>query len=95
MEYRVNGKHYVISYSELKESHSKVCAYSDSEFLSNLAEVLHIATIICFFKETPSYVCLADDGIIHQLVHLFHLPNDTILELVEIRNLFKEQLFLA
>lgn len=68
---------------------------TDEEFLKNLPSALHLATVICFFKETPSYICLCDIGIIHELVHLLHIPEDTQGRLRDIRKDFEFQLKLA
>lgn len=67
---------------------------SDSEFLENLPDALHLACFICFLKEIPTYVCLTDKGIIHELVHLLK-ENGTTTSLKEIRELFKITLALA
>jgi len=95
MDYLVEGTKYSLSYSELKEQYLIHCNMTDEEFLFNLPSALHTACIICFFKEIPTYVCLSDKGIVHELVHLLHLRKDTIPELPTIRELFKNQLKLA
>lgn len=70
------------------------CDMSDADFLKNLADALHLACVICFLKEIPTYVCLSDKGIIHELVHLLK-ENGTTTEIEEIRDLFKLTLCLA
>lgn len=95
MEYLVEGKKYNLSYSELKDNYNVICLMGDSEFMNSLPEILHLACVICYLKEIPTYVCLSDEGIIHQLVHLLHIPDDPIIDLVEIRKLFENQLKLA
>lgn len=86
------GKKYLLSYKELKEKYACMCALSDTEFLNALPSALHLACIICYLKEKPTYIVLADDGIIHELAHLI---DGSEANLQEVRELFKEQLELA
>lgn len=95
MDYLVNGKTYSLSYQELRESHASFVAMSDQEFLEALPAALHIATFLCWFKELPASSVLADDGIIHQLAHLLHIPDEPLIDLAEIRKAFNDQLALA
>lgn len=94
IEYLSEGSKFSLSYSDLKESYSNMCEMSNSEFLKNLPDVLHLACFICFLKEIPTYVCLTDKGIIHELVHLLK-QDGTTTSLVEIRELFRTTLELA
>lgn len=95
LEYVVGDKRFSLSYQQLREDYLEMCAMTDPEFWSALPRAIHLASIICFVKETPTYVCLRDDGIIHQLAHLLHIPEATEPEFAEIRQLFKDQLALA
>lgn len=87
IEYLSSGSTFVLSYSELKEKYILMCEMTDKEFMENIADAIHLACIICFFKEIPTYVCLTDKGIIHELVHLLK-ENGTTTPLKEIRDLF-------
>jgi bacterioferritin (cytochrome b1) len=95
MEYLLANKRYVLHYQELRGQYIEICEMSDEEFLANLPKALHLACIICFVKEIPSYECLSDIGIIHQLTHLIDIQKTVIGELKEIRELFKSSLLLA
>lgn len=95
MEYLVDGKKFVLSYSELREGYLNMCALSDDEFKAKAVEALHLACVICFLKEIPTYLCLSDKGIIHELAHLIHIPNGNTTTLKEIRELFRDHLRLA
>jgi hypothetical protein len=95
MEYIVEGHKYNFSYQELKEAYIRLCELSDEEFMKNISGALHLACVICFWKEIPSYLCLSDKGIIHELVHLLHIPDEPLVDIKEIRKLFKEQLKLS
>lgn len=94
IEYLSEGAKFSLSYQELREHYLNFCEMSDSDFLKNLPDALHLACIICFLKETPTYVCLTDKGIIHELVHLLK-ENGTTTSLQEIRDLFKLTLCLS
>ena len=93
IEYLVDGRKYLLSYQQLREKHLELCDLSDQEFIGRAAEAAHLACIICYLKEIPTYVCLSDRGIVHELVHLLHIPGDVNLH--DLRNEFKEQLRLA
>jgi hypothetical protein len=95
MDYLVEGKRFSYSYRELKETYHKFCNMTDDEFKSNAIAAAHLACIICYVKEVPAYVCLSDLGIVHELIHLLHIPDDNTTSLPEIRKLFKENLLLA
>jgi len=92
IEYKVGDKTYSLSYQELKEHYYRFICMSDTEFLKNVAEAAHLACIICFLKEIPTDVCLRDDGIIHELIHLLHIPDG--IDIANIRQLFKDTLIL-
>lgn len=94
MEYLSEGEVFVLSYKELREHYLNFCEMDDSEFLKNVADALHLACIICFLKEIPTYICLTDKGIVHELVHL--LKEDcTTTSIKSIRSLFQTTLCLA
>jgi hypothetical protein len=96
MEYKAGNAHYIFSYQDVREKHLEFCRLSDMEFIRRLPEVIHLAVFICFVKEIPSYVCLADNGIIHELVHLLALGTlEPLVSLKDIRNDFKTTLKLA
>ncbi len=92
MDYLVNGNTYVLSYAKLREEYLRHVAMTDSEFSSNLPSAMHLACIVCWLKETPSSVCLSDEGIIHQLAHLMHIKDCPLVSLKAIRRQFKKEL---
>lgn len=95
MEYLIEGRKFSISYGKLREHYILFCEMSDEEFMKNIAGALHLACIICFFKELPSSMVLGDLGIIHELAHLIHVPNEPLVNLLEIRQKFKTTLELV
>jgi len=95
MEYVIEGHHYTMSYKELRESYIEFCQKSDEDFMSNLPAALHLACVICFLKEIPTSICLSDRGIIHQLTHLAHIPDEPLINLKQIRAQFQSELLLA
>ena len=92
IEYVLEGTKYLLSYQQLKEEYVRFCYMSDDEFMNNLPAAAHLACVICYLKEIPGYVALSDIGIVHQLVHLIHIPTETSTPLADIRKLFEEQL---
>lgn len=90
MTYLEEDRKFVVSYQELREKYLEFVNMTDEEFLSSLPKASHLACIICYFKEVPSYNCIGDTGIIHELIHLMDEGTTTGLE--DIRELFNEQL---
>lgn len=88
LTYKVNNSEYQVSYKELKEWYETVRSYSDAEFVLKLPEIIHLTCMLCWFKEVPMDQVIGDEGIVHQLAHLLHIPNEPIINLVEIRNQF-------
>ena len=95
IEYIVADTKYALSYQDLKVHYAKFCAMNDAEFLQSLPSAAHLACIICYLKEIPCETCLSDKGIVHELIHLMAIPNDTSSTISEIRTLFKSSLELA
>ena len=96
MKYLVNENAYTISYVELRELYQTYKALNNEEFKRRLPEVLHFACICAFYKEIPTHICLSDEGVIHQLVHLLHLTDEEpLIKVAEIREQFNKELKLA
>jgi len=95
MNYLVEGLQYSLSYSELRDKYMEMIHLSDEEFLQRIPEAAHLACIICYLKETPLEHCLSDMGVIHELIHLMHIKEDTLQDLPRIRLIFKEVLELC
>ena len=93
MEYSLENKRYSLQYQDLKSEYLSFCNMSDEQFIDNIEKALHLACIICYLKGFGNSV-LADNGIIHELVHLLDLET-TIIDLREIREQFEEVLKLA
>ena len=95
LTYKVDDQHFILSYSELRNSYREFCEMSDDEFLNNIPYALHLACVICFLKEVPTYVCLSDTGIIHELTHLLKGPDLPVASLKAIRESFEVTLKLS
>lgn len=93
-EYVVEGQKFGFNYTELREQYHTFVEMEDEVFIQNLVDAAHFASFVCFFKNIPTYVCLSDMGIVHELIHLMK-DNGTTTPLSEVRKLFKEQLKLS
>lgn len=71
-----NGIKYSWSYKELRDRYNEVLDWGDDNFMNRLPEILHLACIICFIKETPVEHSLGDEGVVHQIAHLIHIPEE-------------------
>ena len=94
IHYNLEDRKFSMSYTELREEYMRVIDMTDKEFMDNLPKILHVACIICFFKEIPTYECLSDVGIIHEIAHIME-DNNPVHSLKHIRNKFKDQLELV
>lgn len=88
MTYLVGNKQYNFNYSDLVERFNQYTNMPDAEFMENLVEILHFSCFVCYLKGYGLGVTLGDDGIIHQLVHLLHIPHEIDINLQEIREQF-------
>lgn len=92
MEYLIEGKKYHLSYGELKEKYLLFSNLSLAEFLERLPEVLHLTCIISFLKEVPSENTLSDTGLIHEIAHLLHIPEEPLVDAEKIRQQFIKEM---
>jgi hypothetical protein len=88
---------YVLSYSSLRESYLHYATLPDEQFVADVLGILHFACFVCFVKEAKSERVLADDGIIHELVHLLdpETRDDAVKRLKNIRATFSRDCCLA
>lgn len=100
----VTGK-YGFSYQELRDDYRRFALMGDDDFLANLLDILHFAVYVSYIKEVQTRWVLADNGIIHELVHLlmeqrnralsYDDPRVTDTPLEKIRDLFNRDCCLA
>lgn len=99
IEYLVGEGHharkYSFNYQELKEHYLRIVNYTDDEFMANLPEIAHLSCFVSYLKGLSVGETLADDGIIHELIHLMHIGKTSEFDLKEIRELFKNTIKLA
>jgi hypothetical protein len=95
MNYLIENRQFTFSYQEIKGKIESFIELDDESFMRNLIPALHLACFVCYLKDIPSQHCLNDKGIIHELVHLLHIPDGNTTSLGEIRSLFKTQLQLS
>lgn len=95
MDWKGQKHTYTVEYQELRESHLRICRMDNDEFMASLPEATHLAVIIAWFKGMPAHNVLGDCGIIHELVHLMHIPSEPTVCLPDIREQYAEQLKLA
>ena len=92
MMYKVGDKTYHLSYLELQETYNRFILMTDEDFMKELHNAAHFACIVTWLKETGQFA-VADDGIVHELIHLMSFPQDCNLK--EIRELFNSTLKLS
>jgi hypothetical protein len=95
IEYIVDGVKFGLSYQSLREEYFRFCQMTDEQFLKELPAAAHLACVICYLKEVPTYVCLCDKGIVHELIHLLHIPDGNTTSLRDIRTIFEQTLKLS
>ena len=89
INYLSGNAQFTISYPELKEKYQDFVGMSDVKFMENINDALHLACVICWFKGIPTYACLNDTGIVHELIHLLNGEDGTVTPLSEVREKFK------
>jgi len=92
MEYLINGNKYNLSYVELRDKYNEICSLSLQSFLARLPEVLHLACVISFLKEIPNEHIVGDEGLIHELVHLLHIPDEPLVCAEKIKEQFETEM---
>ena len=92
MEYLINGNKYNLSYSDLRNRYNEICSLSLQSFLGRLPEILHLTCMISFLKEVPSYNTLNDTGLLHELIHLLHIPDEPLVSAEKIKKQFEEEM---
>jgi len=92
--YKVGDKEFVYDHKSLQYAFSTYQRYTNEEFLENIVDILHFAVYVCWLKEIPSDECLADDGIIHELVHLLQENTIKHSDLENIRKNFNKTLII-
>lgn len=95
MEYKVGNSTFSLSYQELRNDYFYYKNLSDADFMKNLIKALHFACIVSYLKENSLESTVGDKGIIHEMIHLLDIPDEPLIDLQEIRNLFNEVLYLA
>jgi hypothetical protein len=95
MEYLINGNKYNLSYSDLRERYNEICSLSLQSFLARIPEILHLSCMISFLKEVPSYTTLGDEGLIHELKQLLHIPDEPLVCAEKIKKQFEEEMKLV
>tara|TARA_B110000208_G_C11764178_1_gene428000 strand:- start:1117 stop:1416 length:300 start_codon:yes stop_codon:yes gene_type:complete len=91
-EYKVGNKTFLYDKKFLKSTYKSCVKYTDDEFIENIIDVLHFAVYVCWIKEISSNDCLADDGIVHELVHLAQKNTRNHSNLSKIREKFNKSL---
>lgn len=94
LEYRVfkgeslEATHYSFSYRELQRDYRRYVALTDAEFIAQVVPILHFAVFVCWLKEASLDV-LADNGLLHELVHLLDPNALGMVDLAEVRRIFR------
>jgi len=86
MKYQLDGKDFEFDYQQVKERYDEIVSLSDKEFMDRLPEIIHSACFIAWIKGLGQDA-ISDVGIVHELAHLLHLPDQYNLK--KIRKKFK------
>ncbi len=69
-EYKRGNKTFLFDRDLLIFQYDKFKNMTNEEFIDNIIDVLHFACYVSWLKNLNTEETLADDGIIHELVHL-------------------------
>lgn len=94
--YTRDGKNFAFSYKELKAQYEAYELLTDEQFMADLPNILHFVVFVCWFKQLRAKDVLADDGLVHELVHLICLDGyDAGSTIATTRRLFTDTVRLA
>ena len=95
VEYRINQTSPLFSLDTelLASDFRRFTTMNHAEFLRALPDAIHFACLVSWWKGFGQDA-VSDVGIVHQLVHLLTIPGEPMIDLVEIRDQFKRELFL-
>lgn len=91
-EYKVGDTEYVFDKKRLKRLYTTYINYSNQEFVDNIVDVLHFACYVSWLKEIDADTLLADDGLIHELVHLLKQNTRNYVNIETLREKFDKLL---
>ena len=93
-EYKVGDTNYIFDKKNLKRLYTKYINMSDEDFVDNAIDVLHFTCYVSWIKEIDGDKLLADDGLIHELVHLLKPGTRICVNIETLREKFDELLVL-
>jgi len=91
-EYSIGETKYVFDKKRLKHLYNKYLNYSDQEFQDDAIDILHFACYVSWLKEIDANELLADDGLIHELVHLLKQNTRNYVNIETLREKFDKLL---
>jgi hypothetical protein len=91
---------YNFSLQDLQEDYKYYKGLSDAKFKKNLLKIAHFACIVSYYKDLKPLYTIADDGIIHDIIHYLNFSESKDPEDIEvckealknIRKIFNEKL---
>ena len=91
-EYKVGDTNYVFDKKRLKRLYTRYINYSDQEFEDDVIDILHFTCYVSWLKEIDHNQLLADDGLIHELVHLLKQSTRNYVNIEKLREKFDKLL---
>ena len=91
--YSIGKNKYSIEIKKLKEYYLEYIELSDSEFMERLPEITHLACILSYLDRLGTMHVLSDEGLVHQLIHLMHIPDEPLINIIAIRSPFEAELY--
>lgn len=85
-----NGERTVFSidYDELTREYHLYKNETDEFWLNNLVKILHFSVVACYHTNVDMNNSISDIGIIHELVHMLHIPDEPLINLAATRIAF-------
>ena len=90
--YKVGGKSYSVSHKDLVGYYKEFIKFSSKEFMERLPEILHLVCIVSYIDDYTTKEVLSDQGLLHQLIHLLHIPDEPLIIQEDIQRQFEEEL---
>ena len=90
--YKVGDKRYSVSHRDLVKYYEEYVKLSSAEFMERLPEILHLVCIVSYIDDFTTKEVLSDEGLLHQLIHLLHIPDEPMIVLNDIMTQFEVEL---
>ncbi len=93
IEYEVEGREFSVNISDLCLEYKEICSMSNIDFMNKLPKVAHFCCIVFYIERGKDREFVSDKGLLHEIIHLMHIPEEPMINLMEVREKFQLDMF--